>query len=359
MPVARSLLAEVPRDAADQHARIDAAVRQQPSGQRRRGRLPVRAGDRRSTARPRGNARGSPRAASSSGSCGRALPRAPGCRARSRCRRRRDRGRAVMCSGLVAGERRDALGGEKVAHRRIDVLIRAADVEPAGASTSPPASPSPCRRRRSDESCRSRNGGLLDDEPRPMAAADDARRDAERQRHRRTGRYGRRKADQHRSGKSAEEIGHHGARRSDSPFGSSQPGSSPMTTADARARMPRLPQLRDHRDRADTAAPRLRRETARSPRRRERERRAERRQQLRQRAAEQHAGCASPRPNRSRGPAATSSPIGSRARQRVREGLEVIAGGAASTIGDPASARERRPCRSRVVRKVSMAVRSL
>ena len=44
-PIARAVLAEVPRDAADEHARIDAAVRQQPSGQRRRRRLAVRAGD--------------------------------------------------------------------------------------------------------------------------------------------------------------------------------------------------------------------------------------------------------------------------------------------------------------------------
>ena len=35
-----------------------------------------------------------------------------------------------MCSGAIAGERRNALGGEEVAHRRIDVLIGAADVEP-------------------------------------------------------------------------------------------------------------------------------------------------------------------------------------------------------------------------------------
>ena len=92
-PVAGAVLAEIARDAADEHARIDAAVRQQPAGQRRRGRLAVRAGDARSTARPRESVRESLPAASSSGSCDRAPPRAPGCRARSRCRRRRDRGR--------------------------------------------------------------------------------------------------------------------------------------------------------------------------------------------------------------------------------------------------------------------------
>ena len=52
----------------------------------------------RSSARPRGSGRESPRAASSSGSCARAPPRARGCRARSRCRRRRDRCRCVMWS---------------------------------------------------------------------------------------------------------------------------------------------------------------------------------------------------------------------------------------------------------------------
>ena len=43
--------------------------------------------------RPRGTRRESPPAATRSGSSGRAPPRAPGCRARSRCRRPRDPGR--------------------------------------------------------------------------------------------------------------------------------------------------------------------------------------------------------------------------------------------------------------------------
>ncbi len=44
-PIAGTVLAEIPGDAADQHARIDAAVRQQPAGQRRGRGLAVRAGD--------------------------------------------------------------------------------------------------------------------------------------------------------------------------------------------------------------------------------------------------------------------------------------------------------------------------
>ena len=82
----------------------------------------------RSSGRPTGSARGSLPAASSSGSCDRAPLRARRCRARSRCRRRPDRVSAVMCSARVAAERRDAFGGEEVAHRRIDVLIGAAHV---------------------------------------------------------------------------------------------------------------------------------------------------------------------------------------------------------------------------------------
>ena len=35
-----------------------------------------------------------------------------------------------MCSGAVAAQRRNALRREEVAHRRVDVLIGAADVEP-------------------------------------------------------------------------------------------------------------------------------------------------------------------------------------------------------------------------------------
>ena len=43
--VARALRSEIERDAADQHRRIEAAMRQQPPGQRRGRRLAVRAGE--------------------------------------------------------------------------------------------------------------------------------------------------------------------------------------------------------------------------------------------------------------------------------------------------------------------------
>jgi len=44
-PVARTVLTEVPGDPANQHARIDVTVRQQPSSQCRCRRLPMGAGD--------------------------------------------------------------------------------------------------------------------------------------------------------------------------------------------------------------------------------------------------------------------------------------------------------------------------
>src|SRR2546428_11490 len=50
--ITRSLVSEVSRDAADEHARIDATVRQQPSGQRRRRRLAMRAGNHDGTRAP-------------------------------------------------------------------------------------------------------------------------------------------------------------------------------------------------------------------------------------------------------------------------------------------------------------------
>ena len=49
--------AEVLGDAADEHARVGAAMRQQPAGQRRGGRLAVRAGNDDRARRPRGNDR--------------------------------------------------------------------------------------------------------------------------------------------------------------------------------------------------------------------------------------------------------------------------------------------------------------
>ena len=135
--------------------------------------------------------------------------------------------------------------GEKVAHRRIDVLIRSATSWPlrfsiaASVAIAVPQMPirwmrvSHCDRR------------LFDDEPR-RGAGDDAARDAERQRHRRRRRCGRtesRSAPARESPRTDRAIT---ARAVGSPAGSSHRGSSPITTRRRARQQPGLPQLRHH-----------------------------------------------------------------------------------------------------------------
>ena len=192
---------------------------------------------------------------------------------------------------------------------------------------------------------------------RGRASADDAARDAERQRHRRARACGRTES---RSGPAREN------RRTDrpsprgavgSPDGSSQRGSSPMTTALARREQAGLPQLRHHAIEPVRALADLVEEQDVAGRRVEGVRRAERRQQLRQRPAEQRAR--RPRPGRaSRRPAAPARPSarGGRAPVRTSRGRSRRRRGRA---GRRASVRETRRGRSRSVRNVSSAVRSL
>jgi len=91
----------------------------------------------RSSARPTGSARGSLRATSSSGSCDRGLPRAPGCRARIALPTTTRSRVAGDVLGRVAGQRADPLRREKIAHRRVDVLIGTLDRHAPSASAWP------------------------------------------------------------------------------------------------------------------------------------------------------------------------------------------------------------------------------
>ena len=128
--VARSAVTEVERDAADEHRRIDAAVRQQPAGQRRRRGLAVRAGeDDRARA---------PQEVIADRFRQRAVADLPlehrlELRVAARDGIADDHQVDVVGDvlGGVAGGDGNALTGEKVAHRRIDVLVGAAHVVPA------------------------------------------------------------------------------------------------------------------------------------------------------------------------------------------------------------------------------------
>ena len=121
---------EVLGDAADEHARVGSAVRQQPPRQRRGRRLPVGAGD---DDRPC-----APEEMIADRLGQRAIPNLPvehlleldvAARDGIADDHQIDIGRDV--GRVVALERGDALVAQEVAHRRIDVLVRAAHVEAA------------------------------------------------------------------------------------------------------------------------------------------------------------------------------------------------------------------------------------
>ena len=123
---------EVLGDAADEHARIGAAVRQQPAGQRRRGRLAVRAGD---DDRAR-----CPQEVVADGLGQRAVADLPiqhflelGVAARDGIADDDEIEVGGDVLGAVALESRDALLQQEVAHRRVDVLVGSANVVAADA----------------------------------------------------------------------------------------------------------------------------------------------------------------------------------------------------------------------------------
>ena len=214
----------------------------------------------------------------------------------------------------VAGQRRDPLGREKVAHRRVDVLIGALDVEPLALqhrrerrhrraadpdqvnlhSLSFASRRRPGRGRRSLDVDRRLAAGeltrppILDDETRPASAITRAVTP--------NGSviagvtvWPEGKPITTGPGKSANSSAIT-ARAVGSPDGSSHLGSSPMTTAEARASRPGLPQLRHHAIQPVRALADLVEKQHVARRRRESERRAERREELRQRPAEERAG---------------------------------------------------------------------
>ena len=127
-PVARSVIAEVSRDAADEHAGIDTAMRQQPAGERRRRRLAMRAGndDRART----------PQEVFADRLGKRAVANLSiehffelGVPARDRVADHDEIQITTDVLGAVADEDGHTLGSEELAHRRIDVLIRPSHVE--------------------------------------------------------------------------------------------------------------------------------------------------------------------------------------------------------------------------------------
>src|SRR5262245_11991490 len=126
--IARTALAQISCDAADQHARIDAAVCEQPPGQRRRGGLAVGPGhDDRARA---------PQEVLANRLGQRTVPDFPiqhllelRVAARDRVADHDQIEIAGDVLRLVPDQSRYALGGEKVAHRWIDVLIRTADLK--------------------------------------------------------------------------------------------------------------------------------------------------------------------------------------------------------------------------------------
>ena len=127
--VARAMVAEIPGDAADEHARVDAGMRQHPAGQRRRRGLAVRAGQH-DRARP-------PQELLANGLGQRAVVDLPvehflEFRVAARDRVADDDEVEVGGNllGTIAAEDRDAFRREEVAHGRIDVGVGAADIEP-------------------------------------------------------------------------------------------------------------------------------------------------------------------------------------------------------------------------------------
>ena len=132
LPAAADAIAalEVLGNAADEHARVGAAVRQQPPRQRRGRGLPVRAGD---DDRP-----GAPEEMIADRLGQRAIPNLPvedfleldvATRDGIADDHQVDVGGDVR--RVVALERGDALVAQEIAHRRIDVLVRAAHVDAA------------------------------------------------------------------------------------------------------------------------------------------------------------------------------------------------------------------------------------
>ena len=125
--VARSSVAEIQRNPANEHRGIEAAVRQQPPGQRRRRRLAVRAGDDdRSCAPEESIANRFGQRAVPDFAFEHALELGVAARDRIADDHQIDVRADVICR--IAGHDADALGLEEVAHRRIDVLVGAADV---------------------------------------------------------------------------------------------------------------------------------------------------------------------------------------------------------------------------------------
>ena len=126
-PVAGAVVAEIERDAADEHRGVEPAVGQQPTGQRRHGGLAMR---------PRQHDRiGSPQKFVPHSLRQRAVPNLPlehGFQFRVAAGNRiADDDQIDVFGnvvGRVAGHRADALSREKGAHRRVDVLVRPAHV---------------------------------------------------------------------------------------------------------------------------------------------------------------------------------------------------------------------------------------
>ena len=171
-----------------------------------------------------------------------------------------------MCSGSIPSSSVMPCCAQEIAHRRIDVLIRAAHVVAACSSASRRASPSPCRRRRSSE-CVARQTRTADSSmisagsPRGDHACADAERQRQRRRRRCARTAGRRAPGPEKSG---QQLGDRRrasrARRPARRSAASRRRPAPPPCDDARP-----VQLRAAGDRPGTAARRLRRRTGRSP----------------------------------------------------------------------------------------------
>ena len=126
--VAGAVVAEIPRDAADEHRRIGAGRGQQPPGQRGGRGLAVRAGDHDRVRVPQpliANRFRQRRVANAAIEHSLELRVA----ARNGIADHDQIERGVDVLGAIAFEHVNPLSGKKVAHRRIDVLIGAADVD--------------------------------------------------------------------------------------------------------------------------------------------------------------------------------------------------------------------------------------
>src|SRR4051812_49991336 len=141
-PIAGSLLTKVARDAADQHAGIGAAVRQQPARQRRRGRLPVRAGE--------NNRTGAPEKMFADRLGQRAIADLSVQRLLELSVAARNRvadDDQVEITGdvlrLISDERANPFRGEEVAHRRGPIPVPSPARGPLSPSHSPPPGPRP------------------------------------------------------------------------------------------------------------------------------------------------------------------------------------------------------------------------